>query len=372
VYCMSRRRVEQVAAFLAARQITALPYHAGLDKKVRHVNQRRFLAEDGLVMVATIAFGMGIDKPDVRFVAHLDLPKSMEAYYQETGRAGRDGLPSNAWLAYSASDAVFIRTLIDRSEAPEAQKRIEHQRLDALLGYCQTTECRRNVLLQYFGEPPRAPCGNCDACLWPAVTWDATVAAQKAMSCAYRTGQLFGARHLIDVLLGKETEAVARFRHQDVSTFGIGKEFNTRQWRSVFRQLLAAGLLTADPEHGSLKLTPASGPVLRGLQTVQLRQEVGPRKRRRRTRRPIGPPGSATTIEDELFDALRRKRTELARQHGVPPYVIFHDTTLLEMARRRPGTLAALSQIAGVGATKLQRYGQAIVNVIRQQPVETS
>ena len=370
VYCMSRRRVDETAAFLCGSGIAALPYHAGLDKKVRQENQHRFIREEGLVMVATIAFGMGIDKPDVRFVAHLDLPKTMEAYYQETGRAGRDGLPAEAWLAYGVSDAAFIRGLIDRSQAPDAQKRIEHRKLDALLAYCEANQCRRGILLEYFGEKRSEACGNCDACLAPVSTWDATVAAQKALSCVYRTGQMFGAAHLIDVLLGEETEKVLKFQHQCLSTFGIGGEFRKKQWRSIFRQLVGAGLLSMDGEFGSLRLTEAARPVLRGEQGVNLRSE--PRAERKRSRNRPGRRREGAEMDSmvgpgnqPLFEALRRKRTELAQAHGVPPYVIFHDATLVEMSRTAPMTLEAMSLITGVGARKLERYGQQFVDVVR-------
>ncbi|GAP66203.1 ATP-dependent DNA helicase RecQ [Mizugakiibacter sediminis] len=366
VYCLSRRKVEATAAWLQARGYAALPYHAGLDAGTRSAHQTRFLREEGVVMVATIAFGMGIDKPNVRFVAHLDLPRSIEGYYQETGRAGRDGLPSDAWLAYGLGDVVTLRQMIESSEAGEERKRLERQRLEALLGFCESTRCRRETLLGYFGEAYRGPCGRCDNCLAPPQTWDGTLAARQALSCVYRTGQRFGAAHVVDVLLGRATDKVRQFGHDRLSTFGIGSALEERQWRSVLRQLVARGLLAVDLEgYGALRLTAASKPVLRGEETVSFRTDAAPPRARRRgdarTASEI-----ATRVDAALWEALRAKRLALAREQGVPPYVIFHDATLQEIAARRPHDLAALAEIGGVGARKLERYGQAFVDVVRE------
>ena len=370
VYCLSRSKVEKTAAMLAGSGIDALPYHAGLDAATRAANQRRFLREDGVVMVATIAFGMGIDKPDVRFVAHIDLPKSIEGYYQETGRAGRDGDPAAAWMCHGLGDVVLLRQMIDQSEAGDARKRLEHRKLDALVGYCETTRCRRQVLLANFGEDyagggADGGCGNCDNCLQPPQTWDATVAAQKALSCVYRTGQRFGAAHVIDVLRGSDSERVRQFGHDRLSTHGIGTELDARAWRGVFRQLVAAGLLDVDSEgYGGLRLTEASRAVLRGEREVLLRKDA-PRARNRREGGGTPRPAADVSPADlPLFDALRAMRTRLAREQGVPPYVIFHDATLREIARLRPGDAGALAQIGGIGAGKLERYGEAVLEVV--------
>ncbi len=363
VYCLSRRRVEETAEWLAAHGRVALPYHAGMPAAERARNQERFLMEDGVVMVATIAFGMGIDKPDVRFVAHLDLPRSLEAYYQETGRAGRDGLPADAWMAYGLQDVITLRQMLDASEAAEEHKRLERRRLDAMLGYCELASCRRQALLGYFGETLPEPCGNCDTCLEPVETWDATEAAQQALSCVYRTGQRFGVGHVVDVLRGEDGDRVRSLGHQRLSTYGIGRDRDAKAWRSVFRQLVARGLLTVDLEgFGTLRLTEACRPVLRGEERLRLRVDPSPRRPERRATRPRAgaPPGGA------LWDALRQRRRELAEAQGVPPYVIFHDSTLAEMAEQRPATLAALAGITGVGATKLERYGEAFLEVIRE------
>jgi ATP-dependent DNA helicase RecQ len=368
VYCLSRKKVEETAAWLKQRGWDALPYHAGLDAATRNKNQSRFLREEGVVMVATVAFGMGIDKPNVRFVAHLDLPKSMEGYYQETGRAGRDGLPANAWLAYGLGDVVAMRQMIDSGEAPEERKRLERQKLDALLAYCESTTCRRQTLLRYFGEAHAGQCNECDNCLEPVETWDASQAAQMALSCAYRTGQRFGAGHLIDVLIGKGTERVEKFNHHALSTFGIGKELNAAQWSSVFRQLTAGGLLEADSAaYGGLKLTAAARPILRGERSLWLRRDADPVNRKiqraaqgnSRSREPF-----AGANDDPLWLALKAKRMELARQQGVPPYVIFHDSTLLDMLKRRPATLDEMAQVSGVGQAKLARYGDEFLGVL--------
>jgi ATP-dependent DNA helicase RecQ len=371
VYCLSRRKVEATAEFLVANGIQALPYHAGLDAAVRAGNQRRFLREDGLVMVATIAFGMGIDKPDVRFVAHLDLPKSPEGYYQETGRAGRDGEPAEAWLAYGLGDAVLLGRMIEESEAGEERKRLERRKLDALVGYCESTGCRRKILLGWFGEerPDDYRCGNCDNCLSPPQSWDGTVAAQKALSCVFRTGQRFGAAHLVDVLRGADTAKVRQFGHERLSTYGIGAELQARQWRSVFRQLVSLGLLEADIEgHGALRLTAASAAVLKGERSLPLRAEPAPAPRRRRA----GRDDAAQRVEAAdlapdaaaRFAALREWRAAEARAQNVPAYVIFHDRTLRAIAAEAPRDASALAMLPGVGAAKLERYGDALLALL--------
>ena len=376
VYCLSRNKVEKTAALLVEAGIDALPYHAGLDASVRAANQRRFLLEDGVVVVATIAFGMGIDKPDVRFVAHMDLPKSIEGYYQETGRAGRDGDPAEAWMCHGLGDLVLLRQMIDQSEAGDDRKRLEHRKLDALVGYCETTRCRRQVLLANFGEDYAGngagqPCGNCDNCLSPPETWDATVAAQKALSCVYRTGQRFGAAHLIDVLRGSESERIRQFGHDGISTYGIGTELDSRAWRGVFRQLVAAGLLEVDSEgYGGLRLTADSRDVLQGRREVLLRKEAPRPRGRGRGRdgdaRAARPVVEVARADQPLFESLRAMRTRLAREQGVPPYVIFHDATLREIARLRPRTPGDLSLIGGIGAGKIERYGDEVLDVVAE------
>jgi len=360
VYCLSRKRVEATAQWLRQQGWQALPYHAGLPVAERQASQERFIREEGLTMVATIAFGMGIDKPDVRFVAHLDLPRSVEAYYQETGRAGRDGLLADAWMVYGLQDVVTLRQMLESSASDEQRKRVERRRLEAILGLCEVTSCRRQVLLRYFGETLERPCGNCDNCLQPAQTWDGTEAAQKALSCVYRTGQRFGVNHLIDVLRGNANARVSSFGHQRLSTFGIGQELEAGQWRSVFRQLVARGLLTVDlAGHGSLRLTEQARPVLRGEQHLKLRREGGkPRRRASMSSPPQAGRG------DPLFDALRELRRRLASTQGVPPYVIFNDATLLEMAARRPASAEELRCITGVGELKLARYGGDFLQAI--------
>jgi ATP-dependent DNA helicase RecQ len=372
VYCLSRKKTEETAAWLNERGFNALPYHAGMDADTRSANQQRFLREDGIVMCATIAFGMGIDKPDVRFVAHLDLPKSLEGYYQETGRAGRDGLPAEAWLCYGLGDVVALARFIAQSESGEERKRNERAKLDALLGYAETTSCRRQRLLAYFGETMLQPCGNCDNCLVPAQTWDGTVAAQKALSCVIRTGQRYGVGHLVAVLRGDDDERVKALRHDALSTFGIGAELDARQWRSVFRQLVAAGLLATDDDgFGVLRLTVASRGVLRGETTVNLRR-VADREERRASRKVARAKSRETDLaiaphEASLWQALRELRGRLAKEQGVPAYVIFHDATLLQMLRERPQTTAQLGSISGIGAAKLARYGQTFLTVLRPQ-----
>ena len=368
VYCLSRARVEEVAEFLCAQGIDAMPYHAGLDAAVRAANQARFLREDGVVMVATIAFGMGIDKPDVRFVAHLDLPKSVEGYYQETGRAGRDGLPATAWMTYGLQDVVQQRRMIDESAGDEAYKRRSAAMLEAMLGLCETVECRRVRLLQYFGERSQ-PCGNCDTCLEPPQAWDGTQAAQKILSAVYRLwkerGQRFGAGHVIDILRGKRTERVTQHRHDELSVFGVGADLSEKEWRSVLRQLIALNLLTVDHDaYGTLALTEGSRAVLKGERVLMLRRETAKPSRSREGARAR----AAATLPPEaesLFTALRAWRAEVARSHGVPAYVIFHDATLREIALARPSSLEALGEISGVGARKLEAYGEEILERVR-------
>ncbi|NQD36089.1 DNA helicase RecQ [Permianibacter sp. IMCC34836] len=360
VYCLSRNKVEDTAAWLGEQGIPALPYHAGLSSQQREQNQNRFLNEDGIVMVATIAFGMGIDKPDVRFVAHLDLPKSLEAYYQETGRAGRDGLPASAWMAYGLQDAVTLRQMLSQGDASETQKRVELAKLNAMLGYAEVTTCRRQVLLNYFGESGHPPCGNCDNCLEPPETFDGTIVAQKALSCVFRTGQRFGVGYLIDVLLGKDDDRIQQFGHHALSVFGIGKELDDKDWKSAYRQLVAAGYLRVDHDsHGALKLTEESRPLLKGEIKIQLRKEL--RGRKKKTSRETA---FSNDADETLWNALRDKRRELAKEHSVPPYVIFHDATLKAMLEQRPSSMGELAQISGVGARKLEAYGSEFLEVL--------
>lgn len=368
VYCLSRKKVEETAAWLVEKGVRALAYHAGMSTEDRSRNQEKFLREDGIVMIATIAFGMGIDKPDVRFVAHLDLPKSVEGYYQETGRAGRDGQAANAWMAYGLGDVVQQRRMIEGSEADAQFKRIASTKLDALLALCEATTCRRVRLLEYFGEAATsAACGNCDVCLNPPQVWDGTVAAQKALSCAFRTGQRFGAGHLIDVLRGNDTGRVRQWGHDKVSTFGIGKELDDKAWRAVFRQLAALGLLTADGEgHGSLRLTAASRAVLNGSQTVSLRLQ--PERKKITAKTTAAREDKLAALDPAaraLWARLRAWRTEAAKKHGIPAYVVFHDTTLTELVRLRPRTENELRQVPGIGARKLESYGNDLLEILR-------
>ncbi len=368
IYCLSRKKVEETAAWLVEKGWSALPYHAGLPAQLREHHQRRFLREEGIIMVATIAFGMGIDKPNVRFVAHLDLPKSMEGYYQETGRAGRDGLQANAWMIYGMGDVVSMRQMLDSGEASEERKRLERLKLDALLGYCESTACRHQTILRYFGESHPGACDQCDNCLHPVETWQATQVAQMALSCVFRTGQRFGVGHLIDVLIGKVTPQVERFNHDKVSTFGIGKTLNQNQWSGVYRQLIAAGMLEADMvAYGGLKLTEAARPVLKGEQEVWLRRDAEPEKRMSKVERSARAKEAFEGANDDpLWQALKAKRLELAREQGVPPYVIFHDSTLLEIHNRKPQTLDEMGQISGIGQAKLQKYGDAFLIVLEE------
>ena len=365
VYCLSRKKVEETAEFLNEHGITALPYHAGMDHAKRAANQSRFLREESIVMVATIAFGMGIDKPDVRFVAHLDLPKSIEGYYQETGRAGRDGAPANAWMAYGLQDVVQQRRMIEESEADDNFKRLQSAKLDAMLGLCETLNCRRVRLLDYFGQPSE-PCGNCDICLSPPVSYDGTVQMQKLLSSIYRVDQRFGAGHVIDVLRGVDSEKVKQWRHEKLSTFGIGKETSEAEWRAILRQAIAIGLVMVDHDaYGSLKLTDDARPVLRGERTVQLRQYQKPvKKKRESTRAKSYVEGDLSTVEQAIFEKLRWWRMETARKHNVPAYVIFHDATMREIAKMKPASLGDLRNVSGVGEKKLETYGEEIVSLI--------
>jgi len=369
VYCLSRASVEQTAEFLADNGIGALPYHAGLDARTRTANQARFLREDGLAMVATIAFGMGIDKPDVRYVAHLDLPKSVEGYYQETGRAGRDGEPSTAWLAYGLSDVVQQRKLIDTSEGSEAHRRRLSGHLDAMLALCETVQCRRAQLLGYFGERATA-CGNCDTCQSPPQSWDGTVAAQKILSAVYRLQrerhQRFGAGHVIDILLGRETAKIAQHGHASLTVFGVGAELREPEWRGVVRQLLAQGLLAVESDYGTLALTDASAAVLRGEHQVALRREPErpPRAARARRTATAAAPAELPAEAAGRFERLRAWRAATAKEQGVPAYVIFHDATLREVAARCPATLAELGTVSGVGESKLAKYGQPVLDTL--------
>jgi ATP-dependent DNA helicase RecQ len=368
VYCLSRRKVDETAQWLSDAGIAALPYHAGLDAAKRASNQQRFLREDGVVMVATVAFGMGIDKPDVRFVVHLDLPRSMEGYYQETGRAGRDGLPANAWMIYGLSDVVTMSQMIAQSESADERKRVERQKLESLLAYAEATRCRREVLLGAFGEDFHGPCGRCDNCIDPPKTWDATVSAQKALSAVYRSGQRFGSGHVIDILRGIDNERMSQLGHDRLTTFGIGADMDEKQWRSVFRQLLASGLLATDAEgFGTLRLTPTSRDVLVGHKAVHMREETRPARkasRRRDSQLVTGASLGIEAYEQPMWEALRTLRSKLAKQHGVPAYVIFHDATLLAMLRALPETEEDLASISGIGEAKLKRYGRDFLDVI--------
>lgn len=366
VYCLSRKNVEATAEWLNGKGRAALPYHAGLNQDIRQQNQQRFLREDGLIIVATIAFGMGIDKPDVRFVAHMNLPKNIEAYYQETGRAGRDGLPSNAWMTYGLQDVVNLRLFTENSDADEMFKRVMHQKTDAMLGLCELTTCRRQALLSYFDEILSEPCGNCDNCINPPETWDATTETQKALSCVYRTGERFGAQYVIDVITGKSDERIEHNRHHELSTFGIGGDHTAIEWRGIFRQLIAHGYLAADSEgYGVLKLTQKAWPLLRKNETPQ---KVMLRKLRKATakkkkKKPAAASG-LTAEQQALFERLRALRAKLAKEQNVPPYIIFPDRTLTEMAIMQPQSEAQMLDISGVGQTKLERYSEAFINEI--------
>ncbi|MCP4352038.1 MAG: DNA helicase RecQ [Desulfobacterales bacterium] len=368
IYCLTRKKTESIAAWLSERGYTALSYHAGMDQNSRLTNQRRFLQEDCVIIVATVAFGMGIDKPDVRFVVHLDMPKSVEAYYQETGRSGRDDDPADAWLIYSLADVVRLRKIEEGTEVNERMRMIRKKKMDAMLGYCETTRCRRQVLLGYFGEELAEPCGNCDICHGKVETWDGTVAAQKALSCVYRTGQRFGAMYLCDVLLGKTTdERILRLRHDRISTFGIGTELTKKEWESVFRQLVAAGFLCVDMESkGGFHLSAQSRPVLRGEQKVLFRKDPAPIKKERKLR----PAREENEFNDPasmmLWDGLRNLRLKIATQKNVPPYVIFHDSTLRELVQYLPQSPEEMGKLYGIGRKKLDLYGEKFLELIQQ------
>lgn len=366
IYCLSRKKVEATAQWLNDQGRVALPYHAGLSSQLRQTNQQRFLREDGIIIVATIAFGMGIDKPDVRFVAHLSLPKSIESYYQETGRAGRDGEPASAWMAYGLQDVITLRQFTQDSSANETHKRVEHHKLESMLGLCELISCRRYTLLAYFGEDTAQECGNCDNCLQNPKKWDATVAAQKALSCVYWTDQRFGVNYLINVLLGKSDDRIRQHRHNLISTFGIGIEFSLSEWRIIFRQLIALGFLDIDTAgYGALRLTEKCRPLLKGEQTLDLRKPVKEQKSltHKGDKNPMRPQ------DRPLWDALRRLRAKLAEESGVPPYVVFHDATLQEMIKRRPSSKHDMGLISGVGTQKLQRYGQQFLDEIALYPL---
>ena len=360
VYCLSRKKTEDIASWLQEQGFEALPYHAGLSANVRTHHQSRFLREDGVIIVATIAFGMGIDKPDVRFVAHLDLPKTIESYYQETGRAGRDDVAADAWMIYGLQDVIKLRQMMEGSEGSEEFKRAEQFRLNAMLGLCEITSCRRQALLAYFDETLSHPCGNCDTCLEPARTWDGTEAARKALSAAFRTDQRFGVNHLIDVLRECNTDKIFQFSHQHLPVYGIGKDLDNNQWRSVFRQLVARGYMTVDLDrYGALRLEEKCRPLLRGEESIELRQDIKPKTVKQQTKTHLAP-----EVDVALWEALRECRRQFAEEFGVPPYVIFHDSTLQEMCVRLPRGLEDFAELSGVGERKLEKYGPAFLNVI--------
>ena len=364
VYCLSRKKVDELAAFLTEQGFPALPYHAGLPNDLRAYHQKRFLNEEGLIMVATIAFGMGIDKPNVRFVAHLDLPKSLEAYYQETGRAGRDGLPADAWMAYGLQDVIFLKQMLSNSEGDEQHKRIEQHKLEAMLALCEETRCRRQALLAYFDEELPQPCGHCDNCIDGVQTWDVTEPARQALSTIYRSGQRYGVGHLVDILLGRDNDKIRQLGHQHLSVYGVGKALSESEWRTLFRQLVARGLADVDLDaFGGLRLTDKCRPLLRGEVTLELRRELIGKQPKQ-----SGGPSPASQLvraeERATWEALRSLRRKLAEEHGVPPYVIFPDATLLEMLRSQPRTLHEMGRVSGVGARKLERYGEAFLEVL--------
>lgn len=367
VYCLSRNKVDKTADWLVRQGRNALPYHAGLSAEVRQQNQRRFLREENIIIVATIAFGMGIDKPDVRFVAHLSLPKSIEAYYQETGRAGRDGAPANAWMSYGLQDVISLRQMADNNDSSEQFKRILHNKLETMLALCEQRHCRRQSILAYFDEPLKEPCGNCDTCLNPPESWDATEAARKALSCVHRTGQRFGVNYVIDVLLGKDNARIKQFEHDTISTYGIGKDTHEQEWRSLFRQLIALGYLASDIDgHGAVKLAELSRPLLRGEIELVLRK---PQQDKDSNKKKSTSSSSRRSVDEPLFELLREHRLALAQEQGVPPYIIFHDRTLEEMAKNRPATLETMQFISGVGEKKLAKFGQSFLEVIQSAPL---
>ncbi len=369
VYCLSRKKVEQTALWLSSKGLNALPYHAGLSAQIRQQNQHRFLTEDSVIIVATIAFGMGIDKPDVRFVAHLNLPKSIEAYYQETGRAGRDGQPANAWMMYGLQDVIMLKQMMQSSDADEAHKRVEQHKLNSMLGFTEITTCRRQALLKYFDDHLDKPCGNCDTCLTPVETWDASVVVQKALSCVYKTNQRFGVTYLTDILLGKDMARIKQFGHDKISVYGIGKECDKKQWSSIFRQLIARNLLSVDIEgHGNLRLTEACRPILRGEEALHLRKENKQEKTTQRGRKSFN---NVKQADAALWEVLRTCRKSLADEADVPPYLIFHDATLMEMVERQPQTSDQFSKMSGVGEKKLVSYAKPFLDVIKQH-IETA
>ena len=368
VYCLSRKGVENTAEWLSSKGLAAVPYHAGMTKAEREKNHNRFLREEGVIVVATVAFGMGIDKPDVRFVAHLNLPKNIESYYQETGRAGRDGMPASAWMSYGLQDLMMLIQMVDNSEADEGFKRVERSKINSLLGLCETAGCRRQSLLGYFGEKYGKPCGNCDNCLNPPETWDGTVAAQKALACVYRTGEMFGVNYLIDVLLGKDTERIKSFRHDRLKVYGAGAELDPMGWRSVIRQLVAAGALAVKTDgYGGLRLTEKGDAVMRGKENVSFRKmperESKPAKAKKI---PRALKAEISEGDMPLFQKLRELRSRLAAEQNVPPYVIFHDSTLAAMAKEKPADLLQMSFISGIGHTKLDKYGEQFLRVVKE------
>ncbi|WP_462137689.1 DNA helicase RecQ [Candidatus Mycalebacterium sp.] len=375
VYCLSRKGVEKAAEWLSSKGLEAIPYHAGMTKAEREKNHNRFLREDGIVVVATVAFGMGIDKPDVRFVAHLNLPKTVESYYQETGRAGRDGLPASAWMSYGLQDLVILIQMVENSEADEEFKRVERSKINSLLGFCETAGCRRQSLLGYFGERHGGLCGNCDNCISPPETWDGTVAAQKALSCVYRTGERFGVNYLVDVLLGKGSERIRNFQHDRLKVYGAGAEYDVSQWRSVIRQLVAAGALAPKSDgYGGLCLTEKGDALMRGKGEMLFRKlpkrEEKPKKEIKARASRVSKELGETDIP--LFEKLRELRSKFAREQSVPPYVIFHDAALAEMAKEKPADLLQMSFISGVGSVKLDKYGEEFLKVVKEFKEETS
>lgn len=377
VYCLSRNSVESVANWLSDKGRIALPYHAGLANNVKETHQQRFLQEDGVIIVATVAFGMGIDKPDVRFVAHLNLPKNIEAYYQETGRAGRDGYAATAWMSYRMQDVIKLHQMSEQSDGNAIFKQVTQRKLNSLLGYCEISTCRRIAILKYFDEDYPAPCGNCDNCLTPPKTWDGTLAAKKALSCVYRSDQRFGAMHQIDILLGKPSEKVKRFGHDQISTFGIGKEHSAKEWQGVFRQLIAMGYLSVEMEYGSLKLTEKSRNILRDIDTIHFR-EIKPTIRKSLRAKSSNKTGKSAVSDivlnaeqDMLFQALRDQRLSWSKAKGVPPYVIFHDATLIEIAKKKPQTETQLLAINGIGKSKFDLYGEDVLVLINQASLRT-
>ncbi|MBT8438043.1 MAG: ATP-dependent DNA helicase, partial [Gammaproteobacteria bacterium] len=364
VYCLSRKRVEETARWLSDKGRNALPYHAGLDKHTRAEHQRIFLQQEGVIIVATIAFGMGIDKPDVRFVAHLNLPKNLESYYQETGRAGRDGEAANAWMAYGLQDIITLRQMMAQSDADDQFKRVLHHKMEAMLGFCEQTGCRRQTLLAYFDESMEQPCGHCDNCVEPPQTWDATEAARMALSCVYRTGQRFGVNYVIDVLMGHTKDRIVQNRHHQLSTFGIG-DLDNNEWRSLFRQLIALGYLYADIDnYGALKMSPDCKPLLNGAKQLLLRKFEKPTKTVKS--KPAKPSTELQAADTPLFEALRLHRKQLAQEQGVPPYVILHDKTLAAICEQRPDSIEELELIPGIGVRKLELYGEDLIRLTRQ------